>query len=163
MTDTKNCIENLPTMQTSLKGRLFLCTKFRSRHHHQSNIWNKQTTMNKLSVYEMVKQTHELQRAPTKVVLGCVSADSCVVIVSHLMLAVIFSITPILSILVEEMEFFSLFLLLGEIRRVLSGKMAINQLKISQKIDLDNFQGIDWHREVKKVTVLSQFHRKPPP
>ena len=58
---------------------------------------------------------------------------------------------------------FSLFLLLGEIRRVLSGKMAINQLKISQKIDLDNFQGIDWHREVKKVTVLSQFHRKPPP
>ena len=71
---------------------------------------------------------------------------------------------PIYAVLlVKEMEFFSLFLLLGEIRRVLSGKMAINQLKISQKIDLDNFQGIDWHREVKKVTVLSQFHRKPPP
>ena len=75
-----------------------------------------------------------------------------------------FLIFPIYAVLlVKEMEFFSLFLLLGEIRRVLSGKMAINQLKISQKIDLDNFQGIDWHREVKKVTVLSQFHRKPPP
>ena len=75
-----------------------------------------------------------------------------------------FVIFPIYAVLlVKEMEFFSLFLLLGEIRRVLSGKMAINQLKISQKIDLDNFQGIDWHREVKKVTVLSQFHRKPPP
>ena len=75
-----------------------------------------------------------------------------------------FLIFPIYALLlVKEMEFFSLFLLLGEIRRVLSGKMAINQLKISQKIDLDNFQGIDWHREVKKVTVLSQFHRKPPP
>ena len=75
-----------------------------------------------------------------------------------------FLIFPIYAVLlVKDMEFFSLFLLLGEIRRVLSGKMAINQLKISQKIDLDNFQGIDWHREVKKVTVLSQFHRKPPP
>ena len=75
-----------------------------------------------------------------------------------------FLIFPIYAVLlVKEMDFFSLFLLLGEIRRVLSGKMAINQLKISQKIDLDNFQGIDWHREVKKVTVLSQFHRKPPP
>ena len=75
-----------------------------------------------------------------------------------------FLIFPIYAVLlVKEMEFFSLFLLLGEICRVLSGKMAINQLKISQKIDLDNFQGIDWHREVKKVTVLSQFHRKPPP
>ena len=75
-----------------------------------------------------------------------------------------FLIFPIYAVLlVKEMEFFSLFLLLGEIRRVLSGKMAINQLKISQKIDLDNFQGIDWHREVVKVTVLSQFHRKPPP
>ena len=75
-----------------------------------------------------------------------------------------FLIFPIYAVLlVKEMEFFSLFLLLGEIRRVLSGKMAINQLKISQKIDLDNFQGIDWHREVKKVTVLSQFHKKPPP
>ena len=75
-----------------------------------------------------------------------------------------FLIFPIYAVLlVKEMEFFSLFLLLGEIRWVLSGKMAINQLKISQKIDLDNFPGIDWHREVKKVTVLSQFHRKPPP
>ena len=75
-----------------------------------------------------------------------------------------FLIFPIYAVLlVKEAVFFSLFLLLGEIRRVLSGKMAINQLKISQKIDLDNFQGIDWHREVKKVTVLSQFHRKPPP
>ena len=75
-----------------------------------------------------------------------------------------FLIFPIYAVLlVKEMEFFSLFLLLGEIRRVLSGKMAINQLKISQKIDLDNFQGIDWHRIVKKVTVLSQFHGKPPP
>ena len=55
--------------------------------------------------------------------------------------------------------FFSLFLLLGEIRRVLSGKMATNQLKISQKIDLDSFHGIDGHREVIKVTILSQ----PPP
>ena len=43
----------------------------------------------------------------------------------------------------ERRRVFSLFLLLGEIRRVLSAKMASNQLKISQKIDLDSFQGID--------------------
>ena len=75
-----------------------------------------------------------------------------------------FSIFPIYAVLiVKEIEFFPLFLVLGEIRRVLSGKMATNQLKISQKINLDSFQGIDWHREVVKVIVLSQFHRKPPP
>ena len=43
----------------------------------------------------------------------------------------------------KMLVFFSLFLLLGEIRRVLSAKMAFNQLKISQKIDLDSFQGIE--------------------
>ena len=46
-------------------------------------------------------------------------------------------------LLVKEVEFFTLFHLLREIRRVLSAKMASNQLKISQKIDLDSFQGID--------------------
>ena len=34
-------------------------------------------------------------------------------------------------LLVKEVVFFSLFLLLGEIRRVLSGKMATNQFKIA--------------------------------
>ena len=44
---TKNCIENLPTMQTSLKGRLFLCTKFRSRQHRYYQSWiNKQLKIN---------------------------------------------------------------------------------------------------------------------
>ena len=38
--------------------------------------------------------------------------------------------------------FFSLFSLLWEIRRVMSGKMASNQLKTLQKFDLDSFQGI---------------------
>ena len=69
-----------------------------------------------------------------------------------------FLIFPIYAVLlVKEMEFFSLFLLLGEIRRVLSGKMATNQLKISQKIDIDSFQCIDWHREVIKVTLCVNF------
>ena len=69
-----------------------------------------------------------------------------------------FVIFPIYAVLlVKEMEFFSLFLLLGEIRRVLSGKMATNQLKISQKIDIDSFQCIDWHREVIKVTLCVNF------
>ena len=55
-----------------------------------------------------------------------------------------FVIFPIYAVLlVKEMEFFSLFLLLGEIRRVLSAKMASNQLKISQKFDLNSFKGID--------------------
>ena len=48
----------------------------------------------------------------------------------------------------KEVEFFTFFHLLREIRRVLSAKMASNQLKISQKFDLDSFQGIDWHREL---------------
>ena len=47
------------------------------------------------------------------------------------------------TLILKDVVFFSLFLLLGEIRRVLSAKMASNQLKISQKIDLDSFQGID--------------------
>ena len=54
--------------------------------------------------------------------------------------------------------FFSLFLLLWEIRRVLSGKMGISVVKITYIFDKNSFPGIDWHREVIKVTVLSQFH-----
>ena len=53
----------------------------------------------------------------------------------------IFSIYAFL--LVKELEFLTFFHLLRQIRRVLSAKMASNQLKISQKIDLDSFQGID--------------------
>jgi hypothetical protein len=40
-------------------------------------------------------------------------------------------------LLVKEVEFFTFFHLLRQIRRVLSAKMASNQLKISQKFDLD--------------------------
>ena len=40
----------------------------------------------------------------------------------------------------KEVEFFTFFHLLREIRRVLSAKMASNQLKISQKFDLYSFQ-----------------------
>ena len=40
------------------------------------------------------------------------------------------------------------------IRRVMSAKMASNQLKISQKIDLDSFQGIDYtHYGYIRTTV----------
>ena len=60
----------------------------------------------------------------------------------------IFFILAIYATLTTERCFFlSLFLPLGKIRRVLSAKIASNQLKISQKIDLDSFQGIDQHRE----------------
>ena len=39
--------------------------------------------------------------------------------------------------------FFSLFLLLGEIRQVLSGKMGINVTKITQIFNIHTFPGID--------------------
>jgi hypothetical protein len=42
-----------------------------------------------------------------------------------------------------------LLLALREIRRVLSAKMASNQLKTSQKLDLDSFQGIAHCSKVK--------------
>ena len=45
-------------------------------------------------------------------------------------------------LLLSEVKFFPFFLLLKEIRRVMSGKMASNQLKTLQKFDLDSFQGI---------------------
>ena len=61
-------------------------------------------------------------------------------------------------LLLKEVVFFSLFLLLGEIRRVLSGKMGISVTKITKNFNINSFPGIDWHREVIKVTVLSQFH-----
>ena len=55
-----------------------------------------------------------------------------------------FLIFPIYAVLlVKEMEFFSLFLLLGEIRRVLSGKMGINVTKITQIFGIHTFPGID--------------------
>ena len=61
-------------------------------------------------------------------------------------------------LLLKEVVFFSLFLLLGEIRRVLSGKMGISVTKITKIFNINSFPGIDWHREVIKVIVLSQFH-----
>ena len=36
-----------------------------------------------------------------------------------------------------------IFEIMLEIRRVMSAKMASNQLKMSQKFELDSFQGID--------------------
>ena len=43
----------------------------------------------------------------------------------------------------ERRRVFSLFLLLGEIRRVLSGKMSINVTKITQIFGIHTFPGID--------------------
>ena len=54
----------------------------------------------------------------------------------------------------KEVGFFSLFLLLGEIRRVLSGKMDINVTKIIYIFDLHTYPGIGSHISHS----LSQFY-----
>ena len=55
-----------------------------------------------------------------------------------------FLILAIFAILIlKKLVFFSLLLLLGEIRRVLSGKMGINVTKITQIFGKNTFPGID--------------------
>ena len=55
-----------------------------------------------------------------------------------------FLIFPIYAVLlVKEVEFFSLFLLLGEIRRVMSAITGTNLTKNNQNFNLDSIQGID--------------------
>ena len=60
----------------------------------------------------------------------------------------LFLIFPIYAVLlVKEVEFFSLFLPLEEIRRVMSAIISIFLTKNSQKFNLDSIKGIDYHRE----------------
>ena len=56
----------------------------------------------------------------------------------------LFLIFPIYAVLlVKEVEFYSLFLLLEEIRRVMSAIISIFLTKNSQKFNLDSIKGID--------------------
>ena len=56
----------------------------------------------------------------------------------------LFLIFPIYAVLlVKEVEFFSLFLLLEEIRRVMSAIISTSLTKNNQKFNLDSIKGID--------------------
>ena len=57
------------------------------------------------------------------------------------LLLLIFPIYAVL--LVKEVEFFSLFLLLEEIRRVMSAIISTSLTKNNQKFNLDSIKGID--------------------